>query len=57
MDITWKSKCTQQLDWVTHLIIVVQIWNSLSLEVVASETVVIFKNILYSVFENIFEID
>ncbi len=33
---------------------VVKIWNSLPSEVVARETVVIFKNRLDSVFENIF---
>ncbi len=36
---------------------ILKIGNSLSLKVVASETVVIFKNRLDSVFENIFEID
>ncbi len=39
MDINWKSKHTQQILWVTHLIIVVQIWNSLPSEVAASKTV------------------
>ncbi len=34
---------------------VVQIWNSLLSDVVASEIVVIFKNRLDRVFENIFE--
>ncbi len=33
---------------------VVKIWNTLSSEFVASETVIIFKNGLDSVFENIF---
>ncbi len=55
MDINLKSKHTQ-VHWVTHLIRV-KIWNSLPSEVVASETVVIFKNRQDSVFENIFEID
>ncbi len=57
MDINLKSKGTQQIHWVTHLNKVVKIWNSRPSEVVASETVNIFKNRLDSIFENIFEID